>query len=181
MVWIDGQTASIQLPCLCSGRSRRSPATHWQPPSPLSFAAGLQERFESIAFHRHQKMVWRKQSSREEHRRAEEHLRPSVSTSVLLGFDGVSQFGIAGATCLLCGCSALLRLRQLLARSPRVADQEDGRPVLPGAALRDGLQLLPHRQEGLPVGHGHDLRCRRLGETALTVLLTGSEHHGFIK
>lgn len=56
---------------------------------PSVFAAGLQERFEPIAFHRNQKMVRRKQSPGEKCRRAQKHLRPPVSTRVPPGLRSI--------------------------------------------------------------------------------------------
>ncbi|CAF96624.1 unnamed protein product [Tetraodon nigroviridis] len=98
-------------------------------PSAALSTADLQEGPEPLALHRHQEVVWWRQSSGEGRPGAQEHLWPPVP-----------------------------------ARGPRAADPEDGRPVLPGAALRASLQLLSHGQEGLPVGPGHAVRRRSAGD-----------------
>ena len=58
--------------------------------------------------------------------------------------------------------------RQVSPRSPWAADQEDGWPVLPGTALRVGLQLLPHCKERLPVRPGHAICCRGTSKCTYT-------------
>lgn len=171
-IWIDGQTASIQLPCLCSDHSRLFPATHWQQPSRLFFAAGLQERFESIAFHRHQKMVWWKQSSGEKHRRAEKHLRPSVSTLVRLGFDEVSWFDIAGATC--CSVDVLLGSASYSPEAPELQIRK----------MADLCFLVQHYE--MAFSCYHTAKKDFLSDTAM-IYAAGAlvrprlEHHGLIK